>query len=682
MAFASSVTFIVTVFQTCTATTQWTVQEYESIQRFTSSNLANVNFTVAASPVDDRCNESAFPIDATRPVTETDLTAPSSLNTLHSTLLTGFGVNDTLSCMKELRLLFSSPNLNETNQQNKSPTLMMIWDSSTRLERLLNSLISPFTKPNSSKEGFVTSPAIVLQICSAMFPVCKNGQRISPCETGCRKTRSVVESLKPFVRMDAIPILSILSEASEMCSLSAKSPCKKGNSSVSYILTQSLSEYQRADVLPQTEGFCFNSECRSPLFSTSNKEHWDESVRQVLLSIHTTVNSVFPNSSLPFNESVLPCGRECMSIGYSKSQHRIARVLLTVFSTISAGSVFFATAVFYFNKDSFGQQYVRRMLTMFTFCAGVAMIPFIFSVMENRKLTCHTDGTLVTHAPRLSYTCGYVAWHVQFFGTLSLGYGVFMCYAWQQVCVQVTTLVASPGMRSHSLITWWTKHRMDVVSSVVAFVPAAAVTLAVVGQDGYEGAPILGICWRSITRGFSPYYSWYHMSATAVSAVILSHGIFLLLRSFGLLGTVQWLKDSTSRVNQTPLQKRRSHALRRFSQLMFLYLFLCMFTLLAYLGESVHTGASIDEWREQEYRHLKCILTSCRPETCPALPKHSLLTPVVRLLMSFSAMFVMSTWAFSKVYLVSVPGLRFLIKQNKPPEENGHKSPDTSHDLA
>ena len=601
--------------------------------------------------------------------------ATPSLDSLQRALA-NVGVHDTPSCADVLRTLFTNRTGTENDTNIASWSYLGVFRASViRLESLLFRLSSA---ERSSENGFFASFDFLLHLCASMFPVCVNGQRISLSSRLSRESRSVVRSLEPFVNFSAVPILAILREAS--VDRKSASPSKQCSQEFEHFRNGSSDLNYSGKQAQSTGGFCFNSECRSPLLSTSNKEHLDESVRQVLLSIHTTVNSVFPNSSLPFNESVLPCGRECMSIGYSKSEHRIAQILLTVFSTISAGSVFFATAVFYFNKESFGQQYVRRMLAMFTFCAGVAMIPFIFSVMENRKLTCHTDGTLVTHAPRLSYTCGYVAWHVQFFGTVSLGYGVFMCYAWQQVCVHVTTLVTSPGMRSHSLTTWWTKHRMDVVSSVVAFVPAAAVTLAVVGQDGYEGAPVLGICWRSINRWFSPYYSWYHMSATAVSSVFLSHGIFLLLQNFGLLGTVNWLKDPIKRTNQTPLQKRRSRAVKHFSQLMIVYLLLCIITLLVYLSESVHTGASIDEWREQEYRHLKCILTSCRPETCPALPKHSLLTSVVRLLMSFSAIFVRS-WAFSKVYLVNIPGLRFLKKQNEPPEENGHKSLDTSHNL-
>ena len=594
--------------------------------------------------------------------------AASSLDSLQRALA-NVGVNDTLSCADELRTLFTNRTRTEHDISIAPWSYLRAFrDSTVRLENLLFRLSSA---ESSSKNASFASFEFLLHLCASIFPVCVNGERISLSSLS-RKIRSVVRSLEPFVNFSAVPVLSILSEASvDRKSALSSQQCSKEFEN--FLNGSSGLKYSGKQAQPPG-GFCFNSECRSPLLSTSNKEHWDESVRQVLLSIHTTVNLVFPNSSLPFNESVLPCGRECMSIGYSKSQHRIAQALFTVLTAAIELVVLFPVIVFLFNLRNAAQQYVRRMLILFTSCVGITLAPQLFSTGGNRPLTCHSDGTLVTHAPRLSYACGYVGWHMHFFGSLSLGYGVFTSFGWQQLCAALRTPVAH-GRRSSSMATWWSKYLMDVVSFALAFIPAAALSLSVVAQDGYEAAPVFGICRRSVSRGFSNYYDWYHVAAAATASFLLLRGVYILFQSFGVLGTWNWLNEKVNN-KPFPLKNHTIDALKQFSKQMIFYLLLCIGSFFAYLQRAVKTEVEAGDLKDQELRHIRCILTSCHPDACPSLPAKSVATLHAGDAVTFVALLVLSTWAYRREYLANVPGIRSFIHHQK--QTRGSQSTETT----
>ena len=580
--------------------------------------------------------------------------ATPSLDSLQRAL-ENVGVNDTLSCADELKTLFKNRTRTEHYINIASGFYLgMLRDSAIRLESLLSRLSST---ESSSKNGFFASFEFLLHLCASMFPFCVNGHRIPLSSLLSRENRSVVRSLEHFVNFSAVPVLAILSEASvDRKSTLSSQRCSQENEG--FLNDSSVLNYSQNQ--PQaTRGFCFNSECKSPLLSTSNKEHWDESVRQVLLSIHTTVNSFFPNSSLPFNESVLPCGRECMSIGYSKSQHRIAQALFTVLAAAIELVVFFPVVVFLFNLRSVGQLYVRRMLILFTFNVGIGFVPQLFATGGNKPLTCHSDFTFVTHAPRLSHTCGYVGWHMQFFGSMALGFGVFMAYGWQHLCTALKTPV-SGGRHKSSMATWRSKYVMDVLSFVLAFIPAAALSLSVVVQDGYEADPVYGVCWRSVQRGFSNYYGWYHVAAIGTSALLLMHGVLILFKSFGVLGTWNWLNGKTN--TPLPLKNRTLDALMQLSKQMIFYLALCAGSSFAFLYRAVYVEVKVGDSKDQELRHIRCILTSCHPDACPPLPAKSVTAFLAGDTVTLVAMLVLSTWAFRREYLANVPGVRSLMR--------------------
>ena len=601
-----------------------------------------------------------------------------SLHTLHSAL-TRLSVNNTPSCMDKLRILFND---SQNTEPLPSPDLKTIRDSAIHLEALLSrlsSLVNASRTKVTSK--LVCSSSTMLQVCASIFPVCKDNQVLLPCKSACGQTQSLVSSLQHFINISKVPILSILSETTKFCSFTSNTSCleESSNSRLGYILTKPPANDSETQPRPPAGGFCLNLQCQSPLLSrTSNRQHWDETVQEILRFIHDAVIETFPKSTLRFNGSILPCGRRCSSvaIGFSEGHHRPGRILLTLTSTTAVLSVLFSLVVFYYNLRDLGHQYARRMLIMFSVCAATGMIPFIFSARGNKQLTCHPDGTLVTRAPQSSYTCGYVGWHVQFFGTLCLGYGLFMSYAWQQLCAHLKKPSASSGLHFYSpMTTWWRKHQVDVFSSAGAFIPALALSLAVVGQDGYEGSPILGLCWRSLKRGFINYYSWFTIAATGTSALLLLCGIYVLLQNFGVLGTLQLLRNADhtptgQNTGQPSPRDRTLIAIKRLSRLMLVYLFLNLGSCFAYLYQAVYAEVSADDWAEQELRHTRCILTSCRPDACPPPGKRSVTSFVVGIAVSFMAIFMLTTWAFSKVYLANVPGIKLLVNHQKPSQES------------
>ena len=292
-----------------------------------------------------------------------------------------------------------------------------------------------------------------------------------------------------------------------------------------------------------------------------------------------------------------------MSTGYSKSQHRIAHVNFTVLTAAIELVVFFPVVVLLFNLRSVGQLYVRILLVLFTSASGIALAPHLFSTGGNRPLTCHSDGTFVTHAPALSHTCGYASWHMQFFASLSVGYGVLMCFAWQRLCAALRTSVVHCH-RNSSMATWRSKYLMDVLSFVLAFIPAAVLSSSVVIKEGYEAAPVLGICSRRAGRGFSNYYTWYHVAAFATAALFLLRGIFILFQSFGVLGTWNRLFHRKGNNTPFPLTDRMLDALKQLGKLMIFYLVLCAGSFLAHVYRGVYTEVKAGNLKDQELRHF------------------------------------------------------------------------------
>ena len=588
----------------------------------------------------------------------------SSLDTL-KIALAEISVCNRSSCMGQLSDLFTRSERNlKMDTSRPGLYLKRLRESALALEDLLADV-----SPTLPKKNYLAPHNVSQLLCSMLYQINQDDQCGTSLQSLCTNANSLIKSLEPFLDISKVPVLSMLNEASSICEVDSVSP-------------RSQEEL--------THGFCLNPKCSPPLHATANSDHWDSSVQDIVRSIHVSVNSAFPNNSVPFNGSVLPCGRQCVSVGFSKNEHRAAQIVLTITSIISMFGALFSAVVFYFNLENLGHVYVRRMLTAFTTCAALAFAPFIFSARGNEEMICHSDGTLVIGAPHSSFSCGFIGWYTQFFASMALGYGVFMSYGWQNLCLLFSSPLSRPKQLSVFLLpartTWWSKYRLDVFSFVVVFVPSAILSVAVAVQDGFDGCPVLGMC--VISRKFNRYFNWYLIGTVGATSFFHFKGVRVLCKTYGVIGTIKWLRrragetlsrqsvrrnaeksDAAASFSLTRCSfKRRCtlDGLKQVSRQILLYFLIGVFVLFIYLYQAISFEINIQDWREQENRHIRCILTSCRPAECSSLPRRSVLVYPLRLSASFAGILVLSTWSCSKTYLINVPGFRsFMMKRRK-----------------
>ena len=520
------------------------------------------------------------------------------------------------------------------------------------------------------------SPDVLLLVCSALFPVCESNVRVPPCSSTCKNTEMLLRSSRVFVNTESIPILSILEKAVKTCVLKplTNSSCLL-EQGTGFTVVNSTSTRSATGGIPRKSvgGFCLNSECKSPLRSTSDSSHFDKRFQRSLRSLYERIKSIFPNSTLPFNQSILPCGRECMSVGFTDHEHRVSQIIMTAFSSISVASVIFAFVVFYFNRQIIGRQFLRRVAMMFLAVGGIAQLPYLFSAKgtSGDSILCYSDGTLVTH-PTSSDWCWWTAVQTHLFTTLSVGYTTVLTYSWQQLARALDDPAASAMLLLSSRDTWWTKYKNDLLAFLAVLVPPLAMVIAVAAQSGYEALPIFGVCSVSGERDFLGYYAWYHIACLVPNIVFLLRGVHVLVDKYGMYGFLQWMRRGDNKRKQhsvTGIQggasrdtSRTAEGLKRFSRQMLIYLLLAMVNFLFNIIYGIYVQVNLDDWDSQATAHIECLITSCSPETCPPLPTPSVTIFTLPLVFSFISVFALTTWTYSPVFLVNVPGLRRLIK--------------------
>ena len=270
--------------------------------------------------------------------------------------------------------------------------------------------------------------------------------------------------------------------------------------------------------------------------------------------------SVFPDGMLPLNRSILPCGRDCSTIGFTAHDHRASQVVLSIFSSISVASIIFSFVVYFFNRHNLARHFLRRATMMFLACAGLGESIYMFSAKgaTSDSILCYSDGTLVTHPTSSDVWCWWTAIQSHLFSTMAIGYTIVLTYTWHQVA----QLLCQPGScrknsgAHSSMTTWWTNYQRDFVSFVLVLIPSLGVVIAVSAQQGYEALPLFGVCSESAERGFVGYYTWYHVAAIIPNMIFLIRGVHVLVRKHGVLGVVRWVKDDNAFGNSQSMKRR------------------------------------------------------------------------------------------------------------------------------
>ena len=570
-----------------------------------------------------------------------------------------------------------------------SSHLTSILRSVQKLEALTATLSIGQSSANLTK-----SPDIPLVICSTLFPVCEKSERIPPCPKICKKTELLLGSFRLFLDIQTIPILNILNKAMDAACFAPASRrlCLQDQGAAYIIVNSSHSSGVAASVenRTQTGGFCLNTDCKSPLRSTSDPRHWDKDIQKSLSSIHTAIKAIFPHSTLPLNRSILPCGRDCISIGFTDGEHRSAQALMTLFSTISVVSVIFTFVICYYNRKTIGRQFIRRAAVMFLVCSGTAQLPYMFSAKgANRdSILCHSDGTLITHPGSSNFWCWWTAMQAHLFATIGIGYITVLTFSWQELARALSNPRAAErrSMSTLSMATWWTNYQRDIVSLVLVVIAPLVMAIAVAAQRGYEAIPIFGVCSLSVERDFIGYYTWYHVAGLIPNMFFLLRGVRTLVRKHGVLGFVHWIGSEGTLPRRSPSINSgklsmnsvnvpsSTRGLKRFSKQMLLYLLLSMVSFVFNISYSIYVQANVDDWNTEVKLHIECAITSCSPDTCPPLPKLSAALFVSPLVVSFTCVFVLTTWAYSSSFLAKVPWIgRFIRRERSTSNGRGPK---------
>ena len=339
-------------------------------------------------------------------------------------------------------------NINLISALSASSQVQNFLLSVRQLDGLTTLLLNGRSSANSL---LATSPHVALLLCASLFPVCVNGNTLPPCRPACEKTNTVIHSFRPFLNFKSIPILDLLDEAVTSCFIQTASTTRcLQESAPAYTIVNTSDLGQVAALASEEEdsgGFCLNTECRSPLRWTSDESHWDKDIQSALVSIYAAMSAIFPNGTLPLNRSILSCGRDCVTIGFTDYEHRVAQIMLTVFSCISTASVIFAFVVFYFNRRELGRHFLRRVTMMFLGCACIAQIPYVFSAKGAGfdSILCYSDGTLITDLSSSDIRCWWTAVQAHLFATMGAGYTTVLTYSWQWLALALSQ--PGPGER-------------------------------------------------------------------------------------------------------------------------------------------------------------------------------------------------------------------------------------------
>lgn len=166
-------------------------------------------------------------------------------------------------------------------------------------------------------------------ICNSMFSSCADGARLPSCPTVCRAGQAVLDSVELFANISAVPFFRILRRSIGLCSelnASRPKPCASPRSddmslgSLGSTISNTREDSRMQTHEKHTHGvtdFCFNTACPPPLRATSNSKNWDADVSALLTDITSRFAASFEDAALPLNLSLLPCGRDCVSVGFT-----------------------------------------------------------------------------------------------------------------------------------------------------------------------------------------------------------------------------------------------------------------------------------------------------------------------------------------------------------------------------
>ena len=379
-------------------------------------------------------------------------TVSSALNTLGVNLTSSVGEssnNDTsavtdsgLACAGSLGAMMRFMRRAEIQVQQLSfmDTLLQLGNSTNQLMNVVQQMThgnrprgaAADSLHNSSGESLeMISKSVFFLICDASFPTCVQGSlfTVAPCSAQCYPMQSLLTSLQPFVDVSKIPALDLVRSTSKRCIPSPVTsrhfcsvlhcdssgtcrvrPMPRGRADLSTSSAGAANgrknmEEETAATQTRQRGFCLNFDCPFPLRKTAISSHSDQELSRSLMPLHTLLQEAFPGASVPYNTSLLSCGQDCVTVGFTSEQQKIARYILSAGSIGTELFIIVALLAFWLNRDTLANVLVRRLVLYFNISSAVTVsvfVPVAFADVES--FVCHTDGEKMNALSIYHYT--------------------------------------------------------------------------------------------------------------------------------------------------------------------------------------------------------------------------------------------------------------------------------------
>ena len=529
-----------------------------------------------------------------------------------------------------------------------------------KLEGLETQLRSSFgighLPPEAQIANFSVSEQGRLVLCSALFPPHTNRQlttgttstQIPPgynplCENACHRLKNSITTLVRFIDQSKTPFLSLLQTQTEQL-------CEKENRKNSQCVDfyYNATSFRRLSSQTPQELFCLNITCHFPLRETSNPDHWAVQSQTQLRGFFTLGAALYPEAALPFNGSELPCGTDCASVIFTADEEYQTRITRNVFGTISVLCNVIAIITFSINRRKL--THIARRLNLYVNISYVlgpggdtlfAPYPDIY-----KKISCYSDGTLRLKEPVPGEVsggwCVLFSFKYQFFGFTFLYLLLCMAREWY---LMVSTL-ATVNKRDKD--SQENAKRKEIVYVLGSMAVSAALNISSVARRKVQGSPERGTCYVEISESF--YFGVLPYSVVAVIMMgYLFRGLPKLYHVYKGASVFRQRMDDAHKMSAGK-QKSALASLKGLDSLMkllFLYTIATTLSLLAITPAFAYLFARDDGIKADIERHLRCMMSSCMPESCPPLPSADRAVIMVPEIYFPVAGTIISFWAFN-----------------------------------
>ena len=257
-------------------------------------------------------------------------------------------LEDRAVCMRRVSSLFSSPE-QRSSDRNTSTTFdsgAVLKTSARRLFELLDKLENQKFDTSSSRQP--RSVALTFLTCNALFPARRLNKTLPPCDHSCLPVVRLLRSMELFVNASTEPLFQMMEAAVAPCkNVKTSFPCVTATTT-NDSLVPTIIEANSSSDLPKPSrndpgGFCFTPRtCNAPLRQTSTRDHWHPKVQASFRMKHQQMARVFPNRTLDFDPGLLPCGRDCISVGFTALEHSVGQIILSTASSVAMVTVLLA----------------------------------------------------------------------------------------------------------------------------------------------------------------------------------------------------------------------------------------------------------------------------------------------------------------------------------------------------